>query len=235
MPFIMTSMTITSKKPSSTKASFVTIWKILSIFMKSYLVKSSRSPSISQMTSSSNFARFALMNFSISSTFFLILSFSFTVHAQDAPLQAEEDTVEIIVTGKSRFNLRELAMEKEEAVYDIFNSLVDDKQFKITCKWENRYLSHIKSWGCMPEFERVAEQAKAQGVLGEMASVLGSPGAMNAGSVAESLYLPPDFAIQKGQAEMKEKMRQVANESPEFVDALIQYVEAKENYKETFK
>lgn len=183
------------------------------------------------------------MNNSVSSMFiplqlcFGILAFSYTFscNAQDASSQPHNDPVEIVVTGESRFNLRELVMEKEEAVYDIFNSLVDDKQFKITCKWQNRNLSHIKYWACMPEFERVAERAKAQGVLGVMASVVGNPGAINAGSVAENLSLPPDFAIQKGQGEIKEKMRQIANESPEFVDALIKYVEAKENYKETYK
>jgi hypothetical protein len=147
----------------------------------------------------------------------------------------ERPTEEITVTEQLPvYRLRELTIEAEDKVYDLFNELVDEKRFRITCDTEKRINSLFDYRECKPEFEREATRAEAQDHLAMFRTMLGGPGELSSGSVSGGTAIPQQFSIPMQQKQLQKKMDTLARENPEFLQSIIEFVEAKqrlENYE----
>ncbi len=154
--------------------------------------------------------------------------------AANKPARVRE-TEEITVTEQlPLYRLREMTIEAEDKVYDLFNELVDEKRFRITCGTRNRINSRLNYRECKPEFEREVTSAEARDHLAMTRSIIGSPGELPAGSISLGTAVPQEFSIPKQHKELQQKMQTLARENPEFLESLVEFVEAKqrmENYK----
>ncbi len=151
-----------------------------------------------------------------------------------APLNSsrERATEAIIVTEQlPLYRLREMTIEAEDKVYDLFNELVDEKRFRITCGTGKRSNSLFNYRECKPEFERRATSAEAQDHMAMFRATLGSSldtGELPAGSVSLGTAVPQEFSIPKQHKELQQKMQTLARENPEFLESLVEFVEAKQ-------
>ena len=60
---------------------------------------------------------------------------------------------EITVKGDdSMYSLRMDVLKAEELKFDIFNSLISNKDYKIRCGWQYQLGTRIKHWGCVPGY-----------------------------------------------------------------------------------
>jgi len=141
----------------------------------------------------------------------------------------ERPTEEIIVTEQlPLYRLREMTVAAEDKVYDLFNELVDEKRFRISCDTEKRINSLFNFRECKPEFEREATRAEAQDHLAMFRTTRSNPGELPSGSVSGGIAVPQQFSIPMQHKELQKKMQTLARENPEFLQSLIEFVEAKE-------
>lgn len=148
---------------------------------------------------------------------------------------AVEDAEEIIVTGRRmRYELR-LEMESaERVVYHLFNDLNDEPRFEISCAMHAITGTTRKSQVCQTEFERRALSLEGQDYLAAYRAYL-EPAPCAGCSPAEpfSTAAPSTMSIAPQQMELQGKMREIAETHPEFVDALVRFVEAKGQYDQS--
>ena len=124
---------------------------------------------------------------------------------------------EIVITGeRSLLNLRLEMQEAERAAYALFNQLNDEDRFDISCKMEAQTGTRIKRQLCLPEFKREALREHAR------AYIEGSP----------SRNPPVEMVIASQEGDFKLKMEEVAEQHPEFLEAIILYSVHQERYKE---
>jgi hypothetical protein len=138
-------------------------------------------------------------------------------------IASAEQPEEIVVRGQRyRFQLRLQMQEAEREVYNVFNQFNDDKQFKIDCDMHQITGTRLASQVCQPAFEReaLAMEAVSQGL---------DPA--NQGYSPFTEAQPSSAVIAAGQRQLQRKMREVAAEHPEFVDALIRFTDAKAQYE----
>ncbi len=141
----------------------------------------------------------------------------------------ERPTEEITVTEQlPLYRLREMTIEAEDKVYDLFNDLVDEKRFRITCGTEKRSNSLFNYRECKPEFERQATRAEAQDHMAMWRTTTGQAGELPSGSVSGGIAVPQQFSVPMQQKELQLKMQTLARENPEFQKALIEFVETKQ-------
>lgn len=140
-----------------------------------------------------------------------------------------EAAEEVIVTGqRSTLQLRLELMEAERAAYSIFNQFNDDRRFHISCNVDARTGSRFKRQLCQAEFEIQAMRGHAQDYLETMPS---TPGDGRIPSQAIQQHLPVEMQLARHQKAYREKMRQVAEEHPEFLDALARYAALNDEYR----
>jgi len=148
--------------------------------------------------------------------------------AANKPARVRE-TEEITVTEQlPLYRLREMTIEAEDKVYDLFNELVDEKRFRITCGTEKRSNSLFNYRECKPEFERRASSAEAQDHIAMWRTTTGQIGELPSGSVSGGIAVPQQFSIPMQQKQLQQKMQTLARENPEFLESLIEFVEAKQ-------
>ena len=142
---------------------------------------------------------------------------------------------EIVVTeGLSAYQIRKQIQEAEEGVYELFNALNDDRRFEISCSTSDRANSHFSFRSCAPEFEIQATRSQAQAHFQEFRSYFANPGELSPGNAPSSAALPTQIIIDRHQAEYKAKMKEMAENNPEFLNALVNYVEMKEKYTQNY-
>lgn len=117
-------------------------------------------------------------------------------------------------------NLRVQLMESEKRAYDIFNQFNDEKRFNISCSIKPPTGSHLDRQICQPEFVIQANRGHAQDFLDSMAGAHSIPN----GSVAPT-HASMEFEILRQQGAYKQKIKKMAQEHPEFLEAIIQYAE----------
>jgi len=185
--------------------------------------------------------------------------------AQSQPAPMEEPTVGIddvvVVRGwRHPVQLRLRMVEAELAVYDLFNQLNDDASLQLECHKRNVGGTRLQTTDCAPRFESQAKAQEGRDVLemyraslNAMAVTDGAfstvfPGEMNQqagqGSGAVDQFLgytpavmgiPANQAIQIGQSRLQKKMRTMAAEHPEFVEAVKSYVDARVRYTQALR
>lgn len=147
----------------------------------------------------------------------------------DEPVSApEQKPEEIVITGeRSTMQLRIQLDEAERSAYEIFNKLNDERRFDISCSISAPTGSRIERQVCQPEFEIQAMRGHAQDFYNSM----GGPGSLPEGSVAKH-FQPVEVEIYRQQQAFKDRMKQVAEEHPEFLDAIARYAALQKEFKE---
>lgn len=134
---------------------------------------------------------------------------------------AESDITEVQVTGRKLFSTLEHQIRKaDEVLYGIFNELNDDDYYDVHCGWESRPNTNIKYWECRPEFLRQATRAEALAFHNQVTGFSGGHAP------------PPQAVISYEYPRLAEKMREVLQESPELLDAVVKSYELRQELEE---
>ena len=152
-------------------------------------------------------------------TFVLTIVFTMSIESVSA---SEMQTEEIIVTGKSFYNMRKELRAAEARMADIFNNMIEDEEFKIVCKKNRRAGSHIGRWGCEPNFVIQARVNDFQ--AGQQAFGVGR--AMEFVRTNRQL----NYSFSEKRIEMETMIVDKAMENPELYEAIIETRNLKEEY-----
>ncbi|MEY4640111.1 MAG: hypothetical protein RLZZ227_105 [Pseudomonadota bacterium] len=138
----------------------------------------------------------------------------------------QEAPEEIIVTGeRSTMQLRIQVMEAEVQAYEIFNQFNDDRRFDISCSVQERTGSRFVQQLCEPEFIIQANRGHALDFLSTM------PGRSASEGSSSHQYGPMAVEIQRHQPAYRQKLKQIAEEHPEFLEALVRFTSLKQEYE----
>jgi hypothetical protein len=179
------------------------------------------------------------MNFRTMTALLYVLCASAGSMAQEPPpVEAApivEGAEEIIVTGQRlRFELRLQMQDAERAVYNLFNELNDEPRFKISCSMHEITGTRLASQVCQPEFERIALAQEGQDYLAAYRAFREAQSCADCVAPEPfTMAMPAAGIIAPQQRELQRKMREVADEHPEFIDALVRFVEAKGRYEKS--
>ena len=171
----------------------------------------------------------------------LTLCFPFLVLAQPLELEEAQSPPEAIqvIGDRSIMQLRIQMMEAEKKAYDIFNQFNDEKRFNIHCTMHQPTGTRIERQVCTTNFESEATRTHAQAYFENTRETLGAMAACStSGSGCQPptfsfpmLYAPAEVMIASQQKEYKQKIKQVAEENPEFLEAIIQFSEVRQRYE----
>jgi hypothetical protein len=147
---------------------------------------------------------------------------------------------EVVVTAEpSLMKLRLQVVEAEKDAYDIFNKFNDEDRFRISCNMHQPTGTRIERQICQPEFEREATRAHGQDYFENAREMLNYMANCRPGAECRPpSYTPPVMsrdvasAIASQQEDYRLKIKQVAEENPEFLEAIIHYSNLRENYEE---
>ena len=135
---------------------------------------------------------------------------------------------EVLIIGKRYLlQLRLQMIDAEKNAYAIFNQFNNEKRFNISCSMHQPTGTRFKKQICQPDFEREATTAHGQAFFENYRAYL-DPYTDDHTPV---LSPPQEVVIASQQKEYKQKLRQVAEENPEFLEALIQYSETRARYE----
>ena len=136
---------------------------------------------------------------------------------------------EILITGeRSLQQLRTQMWNAEKQAYDIFNQFNDESRFNIICRMHQPTGTRIERQTCRPNFVANATAVHGQAFLESYRNLL-DPSSPTGNSPAPQASQAATIASQ--QKEYQEKMQQVAEEHPEFLNAIIQYSELRQRYE----
>lgn len=134
---------------------------------------------------------------------------------------------EILITGDRSFRAR--LMSAEVRAYDLFNQFNDDGRFHISCAKQSATGTRIESQTCAPQFVLDARQSHARDYRSSLANFL-DPHGVPDGSVSPQSS-PAEAVIAGHLPAYRLKMKQIAEEHPEFLQALIEYSNLKDSYE----
>lgn len=159
--------------------------------------------------------------------------FSFSSQAQQGDLINSSPTTRVpeeilIIRDRTVMNLRLQMLDAEKNAYDIFNKFNDEKRFVISCSEQQATGTILKTQICQPEFVRTASTNHARDYLDYLRAER-DPYGIDYRPVQASQ--PREFVVASQQKEYRQKIRQVAEEHPEFLEAIIRYTEILEQYK----
>ena len=121
----------------------------------------------------------------------------------------------VITTQHTKLQLRLQLWEAEEKAYKVFNSFNDEKRFDIKCYLHEPTGTRIKRQVCTPEFQLIATREHAQDFMN-----------------GTQQHVPIEFAIASQLGDYRKKIKQVAEEHPEFLNAVIEYTEKRREFIE---
>lgn len=156
------------------------------------------------------------------------ISIVFLLLAMQYPLMASAQSVEeaeqennaipeeiVVTTNRSKLQLRLQLWDAEEKAYGVFNSFNDEKRFDIKCYLHEPTGTRIKRQICTPEFQLQATRDHAQDYINGILQ-----------------HVPVDVQIASQLGDYRGKIKQVAEEHPEFLNAIIEYTEKRQQYIE---
>jgi hypothetical protein len=156
------------------------------------------------------------------------------VHAaagQDDRVEAHESdaaTEGLVVRGEPSLGLLRAQMwEAEKRAYEVFNRFNDEDRFNISCSMHQPTGTRLRTQVCQARFEQDASRAHAQAFHQNFRDFLDPETPADA---PPRHYQPVQFVIAGQQEDFRRKMRQVAREHPEFLEALVQHSEARSRY-----
>lgn len=179
----------------------------------------------------------------------VLVSLVFSIHApamaSDAQLSLEspasEEVEEIVVRGERRLStIRADVRNARERVYDLFNSLASDDEFRITCTNHAQTGTRIPQRVCRPQFADNATGRAAYDVLMSMywncSSGFGAPSAadlfnecMNPGlSQAQAAHSEIHLKDQL----LADEFRRLVRENPDFRRAITEYMVVERQYEQ---
>jgi hypothetical protein len=161
----------------------------------------------------------------------------------------------VVVQGwRHPVQLRMRMVEAELAVYDLFNQFNDDASLRLECFKRTIGGTRLQTTDCAPRFESQALAEEGRDALEVMRAYLNgvamsegnfAPGAQNdTGRSNTAQFInyapttmgrPADLMIKAGQGRLQDKMDEIAAEHPEFVEAVVEYVESKTRYTESLR
>jgi len=154
-------------------------------------------------------------------------------HGADEPVSTSQEQQilpeEITITSeRSVPQLRTEMWKAEINAYDIFNKFNDEKRFNISCSMHQPTGTRIARQVCQAGFEIEATRAHGQDYLASLCDSLCIGNAPNSSAMQ---YPSVEAAIASQQGAYREKIRKVAEENPEFLEAIIRYTEVREQYE----
>ena len=141
--------------------------------------------------------------------------------AGDNGLKNQEPPMEEITVIGRIFNLRQKIIVAEDHAFKIFNALNDDDDYDVHCEMVARTGTLIKKRMCLPNFYHRATADEAQVFLGIIGMTTYSPAVPSARNVFNQKF--PIF---------KDKVKKLAMENPEMLDALKKLISLKEELDE---
>lgn len=161
----------------------------------------------------------------------LIACFNPGLQAAADPESGNTLPEEVVINGVAPlYRLRQDVVDAESRMNDMFNELNDDDRFDVSCSEVSLTNSRIARHLCLPNFYREATATEGRAYLAETISQLGFPGSLPAGSSQAETAPPAKLMISKQQKLMQKKIKELALENPEYMAAIINYVEMKERY-----
>lgn len=131
---------------------------------------------------------------------------------------ARENTAlpeEVVIIGeRSKLQLRMQLWESEVEAYEIFNKYNDEERFNIYCSLYEPTGTRIKTQVCSPEFQLQASRDHAQDYIN-----------------GTFQHMPREMVIASQLQEYRDKIKQIAQEHPEFLEAVIRYTEVRERFE----
>ena len=124
------------------------------------------------------------------------------------------DEITVIAPRTAR-SIRADIVRVEEAMYDIFNSLNTNPDFRVSCGWENRdtgnptTTSRIKEWRCRTAYESYI-------VAREFGGAAGATAIQNAMQASGSMAGP----LRRHREALKQHMAELGEQSPELARAI---------------
>lgn len=158
---------------------------------------------------------------------------AFALSQQDAP--AAEIPEEIVVVGERRLtDLRIEMLQLEKAAYDVFNQFNDERRFDIHCFMHSPTGTRFEMQTCEPEFEIQAKRTHARHYFENMRDYYDqlARGVPNPSENTPPVHVPMEAVIASQQKAYRNKMKEVAEQHPEFLEALIRYTESKQRYEQ---
>lgn len=161
--------------------------------------------------------------------------------ARSSPLVAQqvagpvEEPEEILVIGNRQLMALRLGMlDAERAAYEVFNHFNDEKRFDIRCGMRQPTGSRLAIQVCEPEFEIQAKRTHARSYVNNMRDWYDqlARGIPQPSENYPPVHVPAEMAIASQQKAYRAKMRQVAEQHPEFLAALVKYAEARKRYED---
>lgn len=150
---------------------------------------------------------------------------------ESSPAQERQDqTEEVLVIGdRSLLQLRTRMMKAEKNAYDIFNKFNDEGRFRISCSMHQPTGTRFETQICQPDFELEATAAHGRDYWESLRALL-DPDNLDYSPPVQAQ--PQEAVIARQLPAYKRKIRQVAEEHPEFLEAVIQYSRTREQYEE---
>jgi hypothetical protein len=137
---------------------------------------------------------------------------------------------EVIVIGQRQvLQLRMQVMAAERNVYELFNKFNDEKRFNISCSVDQPTGSRFQMQICVPQFEHAARREHALAYLDNYRTWR-DPYTEN--KHTHPATVPMETRVASQQKAYQSKMRQVAEEHPEFRNALIQFGELRKRFED---
>lgn len=131
------------------------------------------------------------------------------------------------MTGeRSAFPLRLQIESAEKLAYETFNKFNNERRFDVSCSVVAPIGSRLKQQVCQPEFELQALRGHAQDYLYSMPGRTLLPD----GSINQS-FQPMEAQIARQRPAFRQKLKEVAEEHPEFLEALVRLARLQEEYR----
>ncbi len=140
---------------------------------------------------------------------------------------------EIVITGE-RSVLRTQMMETEKRAYEVFNKFNDEKRFNISCSMHQPTGTHFSRQVCEPDFVNEAAAAHARDFLGDWQASTNPVTGMIDTSInhtSQVTHLPMEAVIGSQLPDYHRKIKQIAEQHPEFLEEVIRYSKIREQYE----
>lgn len=149
-----------------------------------------------------------------------------------AALPAQESALPeaVVITGDQRlFSLRTQMFEAEKKAYDVLNQVNDEKRFDIHCSTHQPTGTRIKPQICTPYCQIEANAASARGYWETLRDHLDI---YSVEGTSQNVYMNAETRIASEQKDYQQKLRQVAKQHPEFLQAISEYTEMRRHYED---
>lgn len=150
------------------------------------------------------------------------------LHAAAAGAAIERLPEEVVITGSGDLiQLRKQLLDAEKRAYDVFNRFNDEKRFQISCNMHQPTGTRLERQVCQAAFELEATRSHAQIYVDSLCDVMCFG---RADGQSHTVHVPQEIVIASQMDAYRRKLREIAEQHPEFLQALIEYTQLREEY-----